>query len=684
MAGVRVFAVLVLLGGAVARADQYSDDPNMPFRLGQPTFGAGLHAVATFHSIGLYWGVTGGSSTNTATVNYRKVGAAAFQKAQPLWFDARNGEYRGSIVLVDPGAMYEVQTALGSGATASVMVQTWSENFPIGTTMMAPAGTSSANITINDSGTPSGYLLLTAPVGATIDQGFDGSGDTNCVDVYGSYVIVRGLTLKNCKRQGIEIHAGAHDVVIEENDISGFGGGPGGAIEGPTDVVIPGTYGDAGVYCNNERTSPKVTRVVVQRNEIHDPRYGSISWHYAHPNSMNAIMFSHCGTNNVFRYNDVYSIKGHYFGDGIGGADNFTFEGFPNQDSDIYGNRVSQCYDDGIEADGANTNCRIWGNYLHSTFARISQAANSIGPAYTFRNISSESGGMYDPLGSPDTEERGPFLKTGATDPMVQGGRLYFLHNTSVQPAAASGLMYPMGMGYGIENSGGTAYQIVSRNNILYVYRSNRESIGVDSSAGPVDLDYDLMNGPVTGAPAEAHAISGVPMFAVDVDPHVVANMLPPGGSMYSAGTSWDPTVDPSAVGNFQLAASSPGYHAAEPLDNFNDQYPMPDVGAHQSGTPPMEFGVNAYRGGGGAGGSGGNGGAGGAGGSAGGMDNGSVGGCGCSVGSATADSWLALIASAACIGLRSRRCRARARRHSLRDSRCARGAGRAGRARAR
>jgi hypothetical protein len=31
-------------------------------------------------------------------------------------------------------------------------------------------------------------------------------------------------------------------------------------------------------------------------------------------------------------------------------------------------------------------------------------------------------------------------------------------------------------------------------------------------------------------------------------------------------------------------------------IANFNDSYARPDVGAHQSGSPPMQFGVDAYR----------------------------------------------------------------------------------------
>jgi hypothetical protein len=43
----------------------------------------------------------------------------------------------------------------------------------------------------------------------------------------------------------------------------------------------------------------------------------------------------------------------------------------------------------------------------------------------------------------------------------------------------------------------------------------------------------------------------------------------------------------------YQLDASSPVFGKALRLPNFNDQYAAPDIGAHQSGTAAMKFGVN-------------------------------------------------------------------------------------------
>ena len=61
------------------------------------------------------------------------------------------------------------------------------------------------------------------------------------------------------------------------------------------------------------------------------------------------------------------------------------------------------------------------------------------------------------------------------------------------------------------------------------------------------------------------------------------------GTPIYASGNGW-----PSwAGGMYQLDATSPGYGTAARLANFNDAYAAPDIGAHQSGTAAMCFGVS-------------------------------------------------------------------------------------------
>ena len=176
----------------------------------------------------------------------------------------------------------------------------------------------------------------------------------------------------------------------------------------------------------------QMERIIVQRNRIHHPRYGANSWSWGHPAGPQAITYSHCGGNHVIRYNEIYSEDQHYFNDAIGGEDNFSAIGFPNADTDIYGNRISHAWDDGIEAEGGNRNVRIWGNYLDLTATGVASTVTHFGPLYVFRNVYHRSRKLSER--APDADDRGPFAKAGATyEPAAV--RLLQLHSQARRPA---------------------------------------------------------------------------------------------------------------------------------------------------------------------------------------------------------------------------------------------------------
>ena len=70
----------------------------------------------------------------------------------------------------------------------------------------------------------------------------------------------------------------------------------------------------------------------------------------------------------------------------------FSSTGFPNYDSDVYGNKISQVWDDAIEAEGGNKNVRIWGNYTDQTNTGVASTVVHHGPFYVFRNIYNRGG----------------------------------------------------------------------------------------------------------------------------------------------------------------------------------------------------------------------------------------------------------------------------------------------------
>jgi len=512
-------------------------------------------AVPTFECIGLYWKAPGGSAGQPCEARYRISGTTEWKPGLPLWFDARHQEYRGSLVHLQPGTGYEVELALkGSQTRARLQTRTWSESFPVGKTI-ACAADSNQTLTIAESGTPEGYTLCepAGKEGATIDVA---NAADHCIVVKASHVIIRGLTLKGARIHGILLGPGAHDVVIENCDISGWG---------RVDKDGWGIDYDSAIYSRD----PGVKRVIVQRNRIHHPRSNSNNWQEprprpgkresSHPEGPQAVCLWDSEGNHVIRYNTVYSDDAHQYNDIFGAGHNFSERGFPNRDSDIYGNLLSHCWDDAIESEGANCNVRIWGNYVTDAFVGIACASTATGPLYVWRNVTGT-------IRESPTKIAGAFLKTSNR---TGGGRIYVFHNTLLQPPSAADPTKLSGAVVGL-GWGGPMTNVMSRNNILHVTRQ----VIVDRARDPLsDHDYDLFSMPVNvGDRHEQHGILGVPVY-------VTGHGLKDG------------------KGDFALSSQSPGIDAGVVLPNFNDGFlgADPDVGAHEAGSAPMQFGVTAY-----------------------------------------------------------------------------------------
>ncbi|CAB5172674.1 hypothetical protein D3OALGA1CA_5854 [Olavius algarvensis associated proteobacterium Delta 3] len=522
-------------------------------------------AIPTFHSIGIYFSPNGGSEDNACHVHYKILGERGWKQGQDLWFDARNREYRGSLVNLIPGITYKIKLTLEkTGRSRRVIATTWKEQFPIGDIVYLPSGTSGATVHINESGTPDAYRLYTHPEGA--DTIIDVSnGADHCLEIRASYVIIRGLILKNARIHGIRLMPGVHDVIIEDCDISGWG------------QIAEDGWGKnehAGIYSNSADNA----RIIIQRNKIHHPRSDTNSWkeHRAiygyHPAGPKAITLKASAGGHVIRYNEIYSDDDHYFNDAIGESGNFG-PGFPNADTDIYGNFIERCWDDGIESEGHNRNVRIWGNYIDRTTIGIAAAPVHEGPLYIWRNVMHSS--RKGPL--PEHNYGQPLIKLGggrkdAASPYYGDGKTYIFHNTSLLPSADTGLA-----GHSTQINGDTRElrNCVTRNNVLESAGDGHHAIFNRTEDPQNDFDYDLYNGLIYWG-ADIFELNGVQ-----------------GRPVYTKNVGFDPD---EGTGNFHQTASSPGYDTGLPIANFNDDFTgeAPDMGAHETGTPPMGFGVAA------------------------------------------------------------------------------------------
>src|SRR4029077_13973682 len=138
-----------------------------------------------------------------------------------------------------------------------------------------------------------GYVVYEGVPGSNTISLNPGSG--HCVIVNASFVVVRNFVLQGCGMDGV--HVNASDVIIEDNDVSGWG----------HQATQQDNLRDAGVGC--EQTSPpglpdnqRVHRIVIQRNKFHSPRFQGIPWQTSagvvpHSQGAQAVTFSVCGHN---------------------------------------------------------------------------------------------------------------------------------------------------------------------------------------------------------------------------------------------------------------------------------------------------------------------------------------------------------------------------------------------------
>lgn len=550
------------------------------FALAATCGAAAVETRSTFHCVSLYWTRP---EAGLCSVHYRVAGDTTWREAQALGYDAHTGtrmmhQYRGSVVNLRPGTRYEFKLTAG-GEERLVRAETWNESFKIKKTIRV---TDAQTFATTEGGSAADGYVLYDGTGATIDCA---NAMPHGLVVNHSFVIVRGFAVRGAQQDAVVVAGGLSDVVIELCDISGWGSQRKPA-QNPRWGKIEG-----GIKCGST-----AVRVVIQRNKVHHPRYAATKWNEepedAHPRGPRAILLGHRSddedweSNHVIRYNEFFSDLEHLFEDVVGGGLNYSQTGHPGRDSDIYGNIISHATDDLIEADGGGQNVRIWGNFLTYGNVMVSLQSCSVGPTYIFRNVMDRSMGSL--FGEKPARTGFKFVgKTGTPSDRARRvspfyGPVYVYHNswltgTDVDSAFAT-------------HPDDHLRNIVSRNNVLptaryYVADLYDGAKATDPKAPKMtadyigcSFDYDLVSRDSRGESAlaaiGAHGLRGEPAWRKGHGP--------------AAGTG----------GNYQLADGSPGRNAGAALANFNrgaaDEGGAPDMGAHEAGAPPMQFGVDA------------------------------------------------------------------------------------------
>lgn len=524
-----------------------------------------LEIIPTFECAGIYWKT---QEEGTANIQYKAVNESSWKEGLELVYDDRDNEYRGSIINLSPDTEYQVQVSTAH-SKASLNFKTRSDNFPVGKTTILPQDETDKPVVITESGTPDAYHLVTVPENSKSVLNLKNVHDYG-IEIDANYVIVRGVEVRNAAIDGIRIRKNRHDVVIEQCHITFWGrlGGPRtyGNLEGRVDS---GIWAEEGTQ-----------NITVQRNLIENPRSGANDWTTGHPTGPQGISIIQSRGGNVIRYNDIVSTEGHGFNDAIGGANNYSDTGNMNRDSDIYGNIIRSVWDDAIESEGANMNVRIWGNYLHFYFMGIATAATTKGPIYIFRNVLGESR-------TGETNSTGGCLfKTGEREPFA-GGRRFIFHNTALQPNGAFHVF-----------SSHVNPNCITRNNIFDVpgrLATNKEKEPAS------DYDYDYFPGISLGTAKEKNGImedftpAGTSLFVssyyLEFYPRSRVNSIIWGAHPYEFGEKKIDIMDPV------VQIKNPLIDSGEKVAGFNDDFKgkAPDLGAFETGAPPLQFGRRAY-----------------------------------------------------------------------------------------
>ena len=273
---------------------------------------------------------------------------------------------------------------------------------------------------------------------------------------------------------------------------------------------------------------------------------------------MHAVMVSGEGT--VVAYNRMKD-----WGDGIHG----TGEQPKNAD-DFYNNEISECADDGIEADSGAQNIRVWENRITNCWQGISTQPVFGGPIYIFRNA------IYNINVEPFKLHNSP-----------RG--VLLINNTTVKSPASQGGAFVLW-------TSAPVYHVFARNN-LFAGGSGKYAIELSPALNEVDLDYDGYAG---AGFAKFATWSRVPydtlaefQKATGQEMHCV--MLPPEG-LFASGLGLPKSPEDMldfAKNDLRPAEKSGAIDAGIAVPGITDGYKgkAPDLGAYEYGTPLPHYG---------------------------------------------------------------------------------------------
>ena len=328
----------------------------------------------TIENLSIEWPISGDDNNNgSVAVRYRKTGQSGWTNSAPLLrvpagvnggFSWQN-KHAGSILNVDAGTRYDVELALtdpdGGNVTRIISASTrpWPVSAEQGTVVTpttiaaAIAGISPGDVLVLANGNYSGINIAAsgtsaAPIvlRAQNDGGAIVSGDIRFDGR--NFIHIVGLTVEGQIKFNNANNIVIRDclIITERDGIVAFSQGTSNSLIIDNEVVGPTQWNESALGNNGDNLGEGIVLT---------------------------------GPGNVIAFNRVRGFR-----DGI----SLLEDNAVNQQSiDIYGNDISQCGDDGIEADFSFGNVRVHHNRVTDCFIAISTQPSLGGPTYLYRNV---------------------------------------------------------------------------------------------------------------------------------------------------------------------------------------------------------------------------------------------------------------------------------------------------------
>ncbi len=386
-----------------------------PWLAAAPSWISEVKTYGNFETAGIIIKVEGMDFNESAIIQYKKIGEAAYRRGHD--FVRYDGNHMAtSLFGLDPASSYDLMITLsdpdGTGGVnpclASVTTKTeyflpaplrvvkvsgqkqldvGLQNAVPGDEIRLAAGTyaAGAHILGSVSGTASHPIVLTSQ--GTSKPIIKGTGDGGIQVEGASFLVFNNLEVHNAKGDGITIR-GCHDIVVRQCYVHDS---------------RPGDYTANIAILHGDEASPAYAgNYLIINSRIGDNVHNAVNENQGPgPSNVNVPGQSYFGIYVAYQPGAFLTIRGnticgvvdgiHCCGDEgeapiLGPDDLDVLDTWRDQNLDLYDNVIYDCKDDGIETDGHMVNGRIFRNRIGKCQNAISVAPFYPGPLFVLRN----------------------------------------------------------------------------------------------------------------------------------------------------------------------------------------------------------------------------------------------------------------------------------------------------------